>query len=149
MSSSVAKMGERGIRFVVNTKSYSFRFKKVEDRDECFASLDGWQASEASVAKQAVLMEKAHAMKQQKQVCKTCQSCEHPFQKAGEQRSPLVFDCLCVFCADCAATEEAKHLAVNDCMTVADGIPCFDCKRSRTTPISKLKFPPPTHRSSD
>lgn len=95
---------------------------------------------EVSVATQSALMEKAHAMKQQKKVRKTCQSCEHPFQKAGEQRSPLVFDCLCVFCADCAATEEAKHLAVNDGVTVADGIPCFNCKRPRTTPISKLKF---------
>jgi len=97
----------------------------------------------ASVAEQAALLEKARGMKQQKEVRKTCQSCERTFQKAGEPRSPLVFDCLCVFCADCAATEEAKHLAVNDGATVADGIPCFDCKRPRTTPISKLKFSRP------
>ena len=98
---------------------------------------------EASVAEQAALLEKARGMKQQKEVRKTCQSCERTFQKAGEPRSPLVLDCLCVFCADCAATEEAKHLAVNDGATVADGIPCFDCKRPRTTPISKLKFSRP------
>lgn len=76
----------------------------------------------------------------------SCQTCGNQFQPVGgdPDRLPLVFDCMCVFCRECAVQHEAEHAGSSSTNSSGEDeggsqrIPCLRCKKVRTTPLAEL-----------
>lgn len=84
----------------------------------------------------------------------TCNTCGKLFASDGD-RTPVVFDCMCVFCMGCSAEHEASYKSTIlqkkdtvDGETIGKdegeedeqrgGIPCISCSQLRTTPLQEL-----------
>ena len=58
----------------------------------------------------------------------SCPSCSTKYGVGGKDARPVILDCLCVLCEECALKEEAVYTPT----------PCINCKQLCNTPVHKL-----------
>ena len=88
----------------------------------------------------------------------SCPSCSTKYGVGGKDARPVILDCLCVLCEECALKEEAKAQQSQQQPAAASGgkkkgkgkgkgkkeeavytpTPCINCKQLCNTPVHKL-----------